>query len=350
MLACQSQDLPTAAVTSLKCVCQMLLAQLSLVGWRRALNAALFNSHHGASKDVIKNFLLHAVQPLSAYLANQPVGDYKGTSLAKVYLAQTLWHTFHWAEASLRSNLHSWAPPLIPQLIFCDLQPIIVSAKCAQRSWDKLEDPTNLSFYANSLCGSAVEALECLQDSVAARYQDNCYKATLKNLQAALPTARHFHKQGRNKNDPISPILDQVLDAVIPVLVELPAPVQALYTRLTLEAVFKAWKKILLIRHLKFNEQESAQLTDVAAMCLARVEHSDLHEAAKSNLWNLSAYHDLLEFVRAAQRTEPAVSASRRLFSPNRVSPLVGASGAQELGCTPVHTQGRLRHKLCCNS
>nr|XP_037283867.1 uncharacterized protein LOC119176611 [Rhipicephalus microplus] len=350
MLACQSQDLPNTAVTSMKCVCQILLAQLSLVAWRQALNAALFDSHHGATKNVIKNLLLHAVQPLSAYLANQPVGDHKGSSLAKVYLALTLWHTFHWAEASLRSNLHSWAPPLLPQLIFCDLQPIIASAKCAQPSWDKLDDLTNLSFYANSLCGSAVEALEHLQDSVATRYQDNCYKATLKNLQVAVPTARRFHKQGGNRNDLILPILDEVLDTVIPVLVELPASVQALYTRITLEAVFKAWKKMLVIRHLKFNEEESAQLTDVAAMCLTRVEHSDLHETAKSGLWNLSAYHDLLEFVRAAQRTVPASSAGRRLFSPNRVSPLVGASGAQELGCTPVHTQRRLRHKLCCKS
>lgn len=350
MLACQSQDLPTAAVTSMKCVCQMLLAQLSLVAWKRALNAALFDCHHGTTKDAIKNLLLHAVQPLSAYLATPPKEDYKGNSLAKVYLALTLWHILHWAETSLRSNLHSWAPPLLPQVVFCDLQPIIASAKRAQPSWDKPEDPTNLSFHVNSLCASAVDALECLQASVATRYQDNCYKACLQNLQAVMPAARQFHKQGRNKNDPVSPILDQVLDTVIPVLVELPAHVQELYARLTLEAIFKAWKKILVIRHLKFSEQESAQLTDAAAMCLARVEHSDLHEVAKSGLSNLNAYHDLLEFVRPAQRTVLAASARRRLFSPNRVSPLVGASGAQELVCTPVRTQGRLRHKLCCNS
>lgn len=126
MLACQSQDLPTTAVTSMKCVWRMLLAQLSLVAWRRAVHAALVDSHQGAPKNVVKNLLLHAVQPLSAYLASPQIGDYKGTSLAKVYLALTLWHTLQWAESNLRNSLHSWAPPLLPQVIFCDLKASLI--------------------------------------------------------------------------------------------------------------------------------------------------------------------------------------------------------------------------------
>ncbi|XP_077500983.1 uncharacterized protein LOC144111599 [Amblyomma americanum] len=350
VLACQSHDLPNGAVASMKCVSHILLAQLSLVAWKQGLSSALVRSYHGTVTHAVRDLLLQAVQPLSAYLAVASRTDCKDSSLAKVHLALTLWYGLHWAEASLWSSLRSWAPSLLPHVVSCDLQSIIASAKHAQLSWEKHEGPAELICNVNSTCKSAVDALECLQTSVATRYQDSCYNACQQKMKSVVPAAKHFQKQVESKKcDYVTPTLDHILDPVIQVLVGLPADVQTLYVRLTLEAVFKAWRRTLEVRNLKISEQTAAQLKDDAALCLTRVEHSELNDSAKSGLQDLSTYRELLELAHPAQHTALASATSGRLFSSNRVSPLLRTNDAQEVACTPVRMRGRLWHKWCCN-
>lgn len=160
MLACKSHDLPNGAVASMKCVSHILLAQLSLVAWKQGLSSVLVKSSHGTATQTIKDLLFQAVQPLSVYLAVTPRTDCKDSSLAKIHLALTLWYGLHWAEANLRSNLRSWAPPLLPHVVSCDLQSIIASVKHAQLSWEKPEDPTESISSVDLECASAVDALE----------------------------------------------------------------------------------------------------------------------------------------------------------------------------------------------
>ncbi|KAH9362989.1 hypothetical protein HPB48_014229 [Haemaphysalis longicornis] len=162
-----------------------------------ALSAALAESYHGTPRQATRNLLLQAVQPLSAYLATTPEGDCTDSCLAQLHLALTLWHTLHWAERGLRSSLRLWAPSLLPQLVQCDLQAIISSARRGQASWDSPGESAQLVSHASSLCASALDALQGLQASVPTRYQDNCYRACLQRLQsAAVPSTRHFKRQG----------------------------------------------------------------------------------------------------------------------------------------------------------
>ncbi|XP_042143068.1 uncharacterized protein LOC8031041 isoform X2 [Ixodes scapularis] len=320
-----SIELPPAAVSSMMHVCQILFAHLVLSCWRHAMSAALAQQGN-AQGTTPGSQLLRALQPLTAYLSTAPRIVCKDSSLVKHHLALTLGHILQWSEARLRHWLHSWEPEQLV-LMASSLLQTIASVKCTKKSWE--EHPSTGSPYAD--CTSALEALEALQAAVPSEYKKGCYQVCLRKWSSSMPAAKDFRKRGAGEASVfVEPVVKDVLDPAISGVQGCPAAVQAVYTRLTVEAVLEAWKTTVQTKGLKFSPQVHLEKEIVAA----HVEGSNLDPDAK---------HAVRSHLPAEQNNGPA---RRALLPSNRVAP---GGPSMEDSAPLEQQQGRLRFKLCCN-
>lgn len=237
----------------------------------------------------------------------------------KHHLALTLGHILQWSEARLRHWLHSWEPEQLVLMASSLLQQIIALVKCTKKSWE--EHPSTGSPYTD--CASALEALEALQAAVPSEYKKGCYQVCLHKWSSSMPAAKDFRKRGAGEASVyVETVVKDVLDPAISGVQGCPAAVQAVYTRLTVEAVLKAWKTTIQTKGLKFSPQVHLEKEIVAA----HVEGSNLDPDAK---------HAVRSHMPGEQNNGPA---RRALLPPsNRVAP-GGPSMGQWASCTPFLT------------